>query len=519
MTTEDLRQIEALGITEQTVAEQIDNFKKGFPWLKIVAPATPERGIHVLGEEEAKEAVSYLETAEVAGKCKFVPASGAASRMFKDLFSGLEKAKAGADIKDSPAGKFVDNIEKFAFYDHSLYEGKDAAGVLSVTLTQEGLNYGAKPKGVLKFHRYADGEIRTAIAEHLVEAQEYMRNSDGTADLVVTISPEHRELFEKALAEIQPEYEQRYGVRYNVSFTYQDKATDTIAVDPDNKPFRTPEGRLLFRPAGHGALIHNLNSLDAELVSIKNIDNVASERMLGTTALWKKVLMGEALRLRDQIFGYIYALDQIASSQIVNPYPASLQAYEAVQEDVYATDEVQELCNEIEEFLARELCIEMPVARDCKDRALKLRKKLDRPVRVCGMVRNEGEPGGGPFIIREKDGSTSLQILEGAQIDKSNPASAAALAAATHFNPVDLVCCLKDINGEKYDLLDFVDPDTGFISSKSSQGRELKALELPGLWNGAMSRWNTMFVEVPLETFNPVKTVLDLLRPAHQPEQ
>lgn len=518
MTTEDLRQIEALGISEQTVENQIENFKKGFPWLKIVAPATPERGIHVLSGQEVQDAVNYLDNAEVAGKCKFVPASGAASRMFKDLFSGLEKAEAGTDLEGSPAGKFVENIGKFAFYDPALFEGKDAAGVLSATLTEVGLNYGAKPKGVLKFHRYADGEIRTAIAEHLVEAQEYMRNSDGTADIVVTISPEHRALFEEVLNEIKSEYEKRYGVKYNVTFTYQDKSTDTIAVDPDNKPFRTAEGKLLFRPAGHGALIHNLNNLDAELISIKNIDNVASERMLGTTALYKRVLMGEALKLRDQIFGYIYALDQIASSQIVNPYPSALQAYEAVQEDVYATEEVQELCNEIEEFLSRELCIEMPVARDCKDRALKLRKKLDRPVRVCGMVRNEGEPGGGPFIISEKDGSTSLQILEGAQIDKSNPASAAALAAATHFNPVDLVCCIKNIDGEKYDLLKFTDPDTGFISSKSSQGRELKALELPGLWNGAMSRWNTMFVEVPLETFNPVKTVLDLLRPAHQPE-
>lgn len=516
MTNDDLRQIEARGITAQDVEKQIENFRNGFPWLEIVAPATPKRGIKIPSPEEIQEDIAYAATAPTYGKCKFVPASGAASRMFKDLYSGLDALKSGGSIEGTPASVFVNNIGKFAFYDQLLYEGADAGAILSRTLSDEGLNYGSKPKGVLKFHKYADGEIRTAIAEHLVEAQEYMRNADGTADVVVTISPQHRSLFEEALKEVKPEYEKRYGVRYNVTFTYQDKSTDTIAVDMENRPFRNPDGSLLFRPAGHGALIHNLNSLDAELVSIKNIDNVACERLLPVTAQFKKILMGEALKLRDRIFGYIFALDQIASSQILNLGPSMLQAYEALQEDVYATDEVQELCNEIEEFLYKELCIEMPLARNCRDRAEQLRRKLDRPIRVCGMVRNEGEPGGGPFIIREKDGSTSLQILEGAQIDKSDEKACAALALATHFNPVDLICCLRDSNGKKFDLMEFVDENTGFISSKSSQGRELKALELPGLWNGAMSRWNTLFVEVPLETFNPVKSVNDLLRPAHQ---
>ena len=516
MKNEDIRQIESRGSSVEIVERQIENFKKGFPWLDIEAPATPERGIRIPSAEEVSDDVRYYETAHTEGKCKFVPASGAASRMFKDLFSGLDKARAGESVEGTPAGRFVENIEKFAFYDPQLFKDSDACTVLSNTLEPQGLGYGSKPKGVLKFHKYSDGEVRTAIAEHLVEAQAYMRNPDGTANLVVTISPEHKALFEQALAEVRSEYESRYGVKYNVRFTYQDKATDTIAVGLDNEPFRNPDGSLLFRPAGHGALIHNLNALDEELVSIKNIDNVACERMLHDTALYKKVLMGEALKLRDRIFGYLYALDQIASSQIVNLGPSILQAYEAVQEDVYATDEVQMLCNEIEEFLYNELCIEMPLAKNCRDRAEQLRKKLDRPIRVCGMVRNEGEPGGGPFIIREKDGSTSLQILEGAQIDKSDSKSVCALNSATHFNPVDLVCCLKNSRGEKFNLLDFVDEETGFISSKSSQGKELKALELPGLWNGAMSKWNTLFVEVPLDTFNPVKTVLDLLRPAHQ---
>ncbi|MDD7009551.1 MAG: DUF4301 family protein, partial [Candidatus Cryptobacteroides sp.] len=345
----------------------------------------------------------------------------------------------------------------------------------------------------------------------------YMRNPDGSVNLVVTISPEHRQLFEDALAEIREPYEKKYGVRYNIRFTYQDKETDTIAVDSENRPFLKEDGSILTRPAGHGALIYNLNAMEEELVSIKNIDNVCVERMQPTTYHWKKVLMGRALQLRDRIRGYIFALDQISSAgNELNRLSGAQFITFNVQEDPYATEECQALCNEIESFLREELCIEMPEAKSCRERAEMLRKKLDRPVRVCGMVKNEGEPGGGPFIIREKDGSTSLQILEGAQIDKNNPDAVAALKSATHFNPVDLVCCLLDHNGEKFNLLEHVDEETGLISSKSYKGRELKALELPGLWNGSMSDWNTLFVEVPVETFNPVKIVLDLLRPAHQ---
>ena len=378
------------------------------------------------------------------------------------------------------------------------------------------MNYGSKPKGVLKFHRYPD-EVRSALAEHLVEGQAYMRNPDGSVNLVVTISPEHRQLFEDALAEIKEPYEKKYGVHYNIRFTYQDKETDTIAVDSENRPFLKEDGSILTRPAGHGALIYNLNAMEEELVSIKNIDNVCVERMQPTTYHWTKVLMGRALQLRDRIRGYIFALDQISSAgNELNRLSGAQFITFNVQEDPYATEECQALCNEIENFLKEELCIEMPEAKSCRERAEMLRKKLDRPVRVCGMVKNEGEPGGGPFIIREKDGSTSLQILEGAQIDKNNPDAVAALKSATHFNPVDLVCCLLDHKGERFNLLEHVDEETGLISSKSYKGRELKALELPGLWNGSMSDWNTLFVEVPVETFNPVKIVLDLLRPAHQ---
>jgi len=316
-----------------------------------------------------------------------------------------------------------------------------------------------------------------------------MRNEDGTANLVVTISPEHQHLFEEAYAEVKAAYEAKYGVKYNITFTFQDKATDTIAVDVENKPFRTETDSLLFRPAGHGALIYNLNRIEEEVVSIKNIDNVANERLLPETATWKKVLLGKALELRDKIYGYLNALDAEAT-------PA--------------------LCDEIEAFLDNTLCVTLPAAADFEARVAALRAKLNRPIRVAGMVKNQGEPGGGPFIIAEKDGSTSLQVLESVQINMSDDHARECLASATHFNPVDIVCCLHDYKGQSFDLLQYVDEDAGFISSKSYQGRELKALELPGLWNGAMSNWNTLFVEVPLATFNPVKVVLDLLRPAHQ---
>ena len=497
-------------MNKDKINAQVERFRKGFPWLEIVASATPGKGIERLSEAQAEEAVRYAETAETAGRCKFVPASGAASRMFKDIFAGM-------DEPNDAVRKLADNIEDFAFYSPEVF-GKapyNPSQVARRLLTDEGLAYGSKPKGVLKFHRYPE-EVRTALAEHFVEGQAYMRNADGSVNITVTISPEHRALFEEAVAEVKDRYEQRYGVRYNISFTYQDKETDTIAVDSEGRPFLKEDGSILTRPAGHGALIYNLNALDSELVSIKNIDNVCVERMQPVTYKWKKVLMGRALQLRDRIRGYIFALDQITVMRKEMSDFAFIPAENVYLDDPFATPECQMLCNEIETFLRDELCIEIPEPKDCRDRAEKLRAKLNRPVRVCGMVRNEGEPGGGPFIIRDKDGSTSLQILEAAQIDKSNPHAVEQMKCATHFNPVDLVCCLHDYKGEKFNLLEHVDEETGLISSKSYQGRELKALELPGLWNGSMSDWNTLFVEVPAETFNPVKTVLDLLRPAHR---
>ena len=490
----DIQQIQERGASIAQVEEQIQHFKNGFPWMKIAGPATPGRGIRVLDPKQIQEAVAYYKGAAIKGKCKFVPASGAASRMFKDMFSGLSTLEEGKDLPaDAPGAKLAARIKDFAFYTPELFgEPKNSAAyrkeALRKLLKEDGLAYGSKPKGVLKFHRYPN-EVRTAIAEHLVEAQEYMRNADGTCNLTVTISPEHKELFEEAIGAIVPEYEKRYGVKYNIRFTYQDKATDTLAVDLKNQPFRKADGTLLFRPAGHGALIYNLDKVQEELVSIKNIDNVAHEKLLPVTAEYKQVLMGVALQLRDRIFGYLQALDKEASAP---------------------------LFAEIRSFLEKELCVSLPKTASAREEEELLRAKLNRPVRVCGMVRNEGEPGGGPYVIEGKDGSTSLQILESVQINKEDASAMDAMSHATHFNPVDLVCCLYDYKGEHFDLLKYVDPEAGFMSSKSFEGRELKALELPGLWNGAMSNWNTLFVEVPVETFNPVKVVLDLLRPAHQ---
>jgi len=490
----DQQQILDRGATLRQVKDQIEHFKNGFPWMKIVGPATPERGIKVLDSQAVEAAVAYYKKADVNGKSKFVPASGAASRMFKDMFQGLAELEEGKDLApDAPGAKLAARIKDFAFYTPEIFGSPEDSReyrlqTLKKLLKEEGLAYGSKPKGVLSFHRYPD-EVRTAIAEHLVEAQEYMRNADGTCNLTVTISPEHQALFEEAIGAIQDAYEKKYGVKYNITFTFQDKATDTIAVTPDNKPFRKADGSLLFRPAGHGALIYNLNKVADELVSIKNIDNVAHEKLLPITAEYKQVLMGVALQLRDKIFDYLRKLDEAPT---------------------------QQLCNEIENFLDKELCIQIPLAHSEAERVQMLRRKLNRPIRVCGMVKNEGEPGGGPYVIAGKDGCTSLQILESVQINKEDAGAMKAMSQATHFNPVDLVCCLNDYKGKHFDLLNFVDPEAGFMSSKSYEGRELKALELPGLWNGAMSDWNTLFVEVPIETFNPVKVVLDLLRPAHQ---
>ena len=481
MLSEHLKaQIDARGISAETFETQLKNFETGFPYLTIEAAATPAKGIKVLSEDEQAKYIAAAD-AFAGNVCKFVPASGAATRMFKDLFEAADALKAGEKLKEgSPAAKFVENITLFPFF--------DAQNILNLTLYPKAWNYGSMPKGLIQFHKY-ENENRTPFEEHLVEGALYAKDKNGDVRMVVTVSVEHQKGFEELYAQVKEKYEQRFGCKYHVTFTNQQPSTDIVAVDMENKPFTKDDGSLLFRPGGHGALLANLNDIDADVLVIKNIDNVVKESLLDETIRWKKILVGMATELQAIVFGYLKQLDE--------------------QGDAVSA----ELVAEIKEFMEKEFCVSVP--QTGAELVKVLREKLNRPVRICGMVKNEGEPGGGPYVILGEDGTTSLQILEAAQIDKNNAKAMEAMKGATHFNPVDLVCAVKNYKGEKYDLSKHTDPKTGFISEKSFQGRALKAQELPGLWNGAMSDWNTQFVETPLITFNPVKTVLDLLREQH----
>ena len=475
-TPQDLKQIADHGLTPERVEEQVENFRRGFPFLKVVRAASPGDGVLVLDGAEVDAAVARYDAA-VAGLrvVKFVPASGAATRMFKELFEFVNEGKRGKGID-----VLLENIERFAFWPELRPvlppEADDRATVDAIV--NEGLNYGHKPKGLVTFHAYPDG-ARKAVEEHLVEGAAYAA-SNGVVRLHFTVSPEHMEAFRTLLAEKVPQYEARYGVRYDISFSVQKPATDTVAVNPDNTLFRQEDGSLLFRPAGHGALIENLNEIDADLIFIKNIDNVTTDARRGDTVRYKKALAGVLIDLQREAFDCL---------RVIDAGTADLDA--------------------VARFVETRLCVMLPESYD----AALLRAVLDRPIRVCGMVRNEGEPGGGPFWVANPDGTESLQIAESSQIA---PADLPLMKSATHFNPVDLVCGVRDAQGGHFDLRRYVDPATGFISSKSSSGRELRAQELPGLWNGSMARWNTVFVDVPVSTFSPVKVVQDLLRPQHQ---
>ncbi|GGJ92444.1 DUF4301 family protein [Parabacteroides faecis] len=501
----DLEQLADKGISEQQIEEQLACFAKGFPYLEIAASASVEKGIRVVSQEDQ---ATYMEAwdaylAKNKRILKFVPASGAASRMFKNLYEFLS---ASYDVPTNDfEKKFFNEITHFAFYDALnavclANEDKDipalvAAGnykaVVSNLLDEKGLNYGQLPKGLLLFHRSGE-TIRTAMEEHLAEGAMYAKNNAGEVNIHFTVSPEHKALFEKLVSEKKQAYEEKFSVGYDISFSVQKPSTDTVAADMDNNPFRDKNDKLLFRPGGHGALIENLNDIDADVVFVKNIDNVVPDSFKCSTVIFKKVIAGVLVTLQERIFNY---LDLIETGK-------------------YSHDQVEEMIH----FLQDDLCIKNPDTKLLEDAELILyiKNKLLRPLRVCGMVKNVGEPGGGPFLAQNPDGTISLQILESSQIDLKDPEKKAMFEQGTHFNPVDLVCALKNHKGEKYNLPDYVDKNTGFISYKSKDGRELKALELPGLWNGAMSDWNTVFVEVPIETFNPVKTVNDLLRPEHQ---
>lgn len=445
----DISQITAHGSSIEEVGRQMENFRRGFPFLPVVRAATVGDGIAVADGRF----IDVCRGSE-ARVVKFVPASGAATRMFKDLFAFVETGGANPS-----AERTVENIDKFAFRDALSGEG---------SVAQQVLDYGARlPKGLILFHKYADG-VRTAAEEHLVEGVQY-----GATTIHFTVSPEHEAGFRELMERVAPVYEERFGVRYDISFSRQLPSTDTIAVTPDNVPFREKDGSLLFRPAGHGALIENLGRIDADLIFIKNIDNVTVDRLRGDTIYYKELIGGMALDLQRGIFGLLEGGGE-----------------------------------GMREFIEERLCYKLPDGASQEY----MRDVLERPLRVCAMVRNEGEPGGGPFWVANPDGSQQLQIGESSQVA---PQDKHLFSRGTHFNPVDIVCAVKDRRGERFDLSKYVDPATGFISEKSKDGRVLKAQELPGLWNGAMARWNTVFVEVPVSTFTPVKEVNDLLRPEH----
>ena len=475
-TRNDISQIEARGLSVAEVEKQIDNFRNGFPSLPVVRAASGGDGVRQLSEEELHSAEKlYMSRAKEIKTIKFVPASGAATRMFKELFEYVNDDKRTPGID-----KLITNLEKFAFfaelakYLKPQIDDKDVVRNIII----DGLGYGSKPKGLVTFHAYKEG-ARKPVEEHLVEAALYASNGELAA-IHFTVSPEHKAGFLSLLEERQSHYEKKYGIKYEVSFSEQSPATDTIAVNPDNTPFRNDDGSLLFRPAGHGALIDNLDKLDADIIFVKNIDNVTTDERKPDTITYKRVLAGELLRLQERSFELLRALER--------------------GEDRY---------EEAKTFLREELCCKLP--EDASRELIK--ESLDRPIRVCGMVKNEGEPGGGPFWVGDDKGREQLQIAESSQIAKEDMHL---MKEATHFNPVDLVCGVKRYDGSKYDLKKYTDPKTGFISSKSAGGRELRAQELPGLWNGAMANWNTIFVEVPISTFSPVKVVQDLLRPEHQ---
>ena len=494
---EDVTQISQRGSDLAVVEEQVKYFVDGFPFLQLSKAATVGDGILSLSDSEIAEVVAAFDKRASEGEVallKFVPASGAATRMFKSLFGFLQD-----DKKDKSVEEFFTRLAEFAFYEdlkaslaadgHDI-SSADEKTIVSYYLTNKGLGYGELPKGLLKFHNYAE-RSRTPLEEHLVEGAKYA-NAGGNVQIHFTVSPEHRDKFEKLVVEVLPTYQSRFGVKYFVSFSEQQKSTDTIAVNLDNTPFREADGSLLFRPAGHGALLENLGQLDADIIFIKNIDNVVPDRFKDETITYKKALAGVVLNYQKRIFDY---LKQLAGS----------------------TD--SGLLAELDTFFRNELSVVPPAAfaswSDSEKREYFLRK-LDRPLRACGMVKNQGEPGGGPFWAENADGSSSLQVVESAQVDVDDAEQNKLFKDSTHFNPVDLVCAVKNSEGELYDLKKFRDPLTGFITGKSKDGKELKAQELPGLWNGAMADWNTIFVEVPLITFNPVKTVNDLLREQHQ---
>ncbi len=484
LSEKDLTQLSKRGITPAELNQQVDFFKSGFPWMNLEKSASIGNGIFQFSAEQLQEFIDRFDQQKTSlSILKMVPASGAATRMFKSLFEFLS---TGEENKECT--KFFDELDHFAFFPElkKLIEGKDdSADILQKLLRSEGMDYGQKPKGLLSFHAYPEG-ARTPLEEHIVEAAAYASNGQK-ARLHFTVSPEHRGGFEQLVNKLVPKWESQTGIQFEITFSEQKPATDTIAVNPDNSLFRESDGSLLFRPAGHGALLENLNDLKADIIFIKNIDNVVPDALKQPTIAYKKALGGLLLWILEGI-------DHLDRQLLENPSESTIK--EALQEMATYVGFVPAVSfNSLSQA----------------EKVAKIREVLARPTRVCGVVKNTGEPGGGPFWCQDSKGNFTLQLVESAQIDMKNEDQKAKFHQASHFNPVDLVCATRGLN-----LLNFRDMNTGFITDKTKDGKKLKAMELPGLWNGAMSDWNTLFVEVPLETFNPVKTVTDLIRPAHQ---
>ena len=513
-TDRDLKQIKEMGLTPEKVLLQIESFKKGFPYARLNRPCTAGDGIHVLSRPDLNRyAESYSEVALSGRGMKFVPASGAASRMFKSFLAvnSLHETITDKEIssaKDSDhraVQEFVRGLRRFAFFDdlrsamarndvdlEGLLEKGDYKPILEYALAAKGLDLANLPKGLIKFHSYP-GHTRTAFEEHLVEGAAYTQNKNGGVRIHFTVSPEHETSVRRHIESTRALYE-KGGVTFSVEFSNQKASTDTIAVGMDNRPFRDKDGALVFRPGGHGSLLENLCDLSGDILFIKNIDNVLPDRLKEETITYKKALGGLLIELQKRIFAYV--------------------------EKLMSGEGDQRLLSEMTGFMEDQLFIMIPdrLGRPSREEQVRfLLSRLNRPLRVCGMVKNEGEPGGGPFWVEHPDGTCSLQIVESSQVDTGLSGQKKILESSTHFNPVDLVCGVRDHKGKPFDLRRFVDPETGFISIKSKDGKELKALEHPGLWNGAMADWTTVFVEVPLATFSPVKTLNDLLRKEHQP--
>lgn len=515
LSNKDLKQINNKKISAEEFNAQIEKFKTGSPFLKITAPAVKNHGIFTLTDIKLEKYISLFEKERGQLKIeKFVPSSGAATRMFKDLFQYLETYTGTEEeyleiLTDRSHGSifyFFEHLNSFAFFPElrtyffnknidllELLEKNENDVILNGLLSKEGLNYGNLPKGLITFHKY-DDFTRKAIEEHMVEGTKYCNAQNNKIPLHFTISEEHKELFVNYLKKVQTIHENKHNVKYSISLSTQEASTDTVAVDMNNKPLRNKDDSLLFRPGGHGALINNLNKTNADIIFIKNIDNVVSDKLRELTIPYKKALGGALIKYQKTIFKYLLLLenpntiDEDKLNTIIHFIEKDLQIYPPKDFTEYSQSKVIEY----------------------------LIKKLNRPIRVCGMVANEGEPGGGPFFSENSDGTLSLQIVESHQINHNDEEQEAITLKASYFNPVDIVCSVKNYKGKKFNLSKYIDQNTFFIANKSSNGKELKALELPGLWNGAMSDWNTIFIEVPIETFNPVKVINDLLREEHQ---